>query len=193
MELNKLKTKYLGRKFDNYEKIDSTQDEIWRRIENENIISGETVFSEIQTNSYGTHGRTWYTDEKENIAFSFAIKTNCNIEKLDGMTKEIAEIFVEILNEYGIKADIKLPNDIYLNGKKFAGILCQTKLSGKNVKYIVIGIGININQKIFSDDIKNIATSIKKEFPNIIIDRFDVITEFFNKFEIKLNKRIGEE
>ena len=193
MELNKLKTKYLGRKFDNYEKIDSTQDEIWRRIEKENIISGETVFSEIQTNSYGTHGRTWYTDEKENIAFSFAIKTNCNIEKLDGMTKEIAEIFVEILNEYGIKADIKLPNDIYLNGKKFAGILCQTKLSGKNVKYIVIGIGININQKIFSDDIKNIATSIKKEFPNIIIDRFDVITEFFNKFEIKLNKRIGEE
>lgn len=192
MVLKNLSTKYLARKFDYYKTIDSTQDEIWRRIEKGKIENGETVFSEIQTKSYGTHGRIWYTDEKKDIAFSFVIKTESKINNFDGMTKQIAEIFVNIFKEYEIKTDIKEPNDIYLNGKKMGGILCQTKLQGDNVKYIVVGIGINLNKQIFSDDIKEIATSVKKEFPNIQIDKFDVITKFCNIFEEKINERIGE-
>ncbi len=192
MELENLTTKFLARKFDYYNSIDSTQDEIWRRIENGKIVNGETVFSEIQTNSYGTHGRVWHTDEKNDIAFSFVIKTNSNIENLEGITLEVAEIFTSIFKEYGINNQIKLPNDLYLNGKKFGGILCQTKLFGENVRYIVIGIGININKKIFSEDIKEVATSIKKEFPNIEINKLDVITKFCNTFEDRLIKRIGE-
>lgn len=193
MELENLTTKNLARKFEYHKTIDSTQDEIWRRIENGKITNGETVFSEIQTNSYGTHGKIWHTDETENIAFSFAMKTNCKVEKFDGMTLEMAEIFVKIFKEYGIDIYIKLPNDIYLNGKKFGGILTQTKLVGENVKYIVVGIGININKINFSDDIKEIATSVKKEFPNVKIDRLEVVSKFCNIFENILNKRIGEE
>lgn len=193
MELKNLTTKYLARKFDYYKTIDSTQDEIWRRIENGDITNGEIVFSELQTNSYGTHGRIWHTDEIGDIAFSLLIKTNCNVEKLDGMTFEMAKIFEKIFKEYGIDIQIKLPNDIYLNGKKLGGILCQTKLVGETVKYIVVGIGVNINKMNFSDDIKEIATSVKKEFPNIEIDRLDVVSKFCNIFEDKLNKRIGEE
>lgn len=192
MELENLSTKFLARKFDYYKTIDSTQDEIWRRIEKGKIVNGETVFSEIQTSSYGTHGRVWHTDEKNDIAFSFAIKTNSKIDNLDGITLEVAEIFTNIFKEYGINNQIKLPNDLYLNGKKFGGILCQTKLVGENVKYIVIGIGININKKRFSKDIEEVATSIKKEFPNIEINTLDVITKFCNIFESNLIKRIGE-
>lgn len=190
MELNNLKTKYLAQKFDYYKTIDSTQDEIWRRIEDKTIVNGETVFSEIQTASYGTHGRIWYTDETEDIAFSFAIKTNSKIENLDGITLEIAQIFVNIFKEYDINLKIKLPNDLYLNGKKMGGILCQTKVIGENVIYIVIGIGINIGKTNFSEDIKEIATSIKKEFPNKEINKFEIITKFCNIFEKTLNNRI---
>ncbi len=192
MELKDLKTKYLAQKFEYYKTIDSTQDEIWRRIKNEIIVNGETIFSELQTASYGTHGRNWYTDEKEDIAFSFAIKTNSQIENLEGMTLEIAQIFVNIFEKYNISLKIKLPNDLYLNGKKIGGILCQTKVIGKNVRYIVIGIGINIGKKNFSEDIKEIATSIKKEFPNKDIDKLEVVANFCNIFEEVLNKRIGE-
>lgn len=192
MELKNLNTKYLSRKFDYYKTIDSTQDEIWRRIESGNVINGETVFSEIQTNSYGTHGRIWHTDETGNIAFSFVIQTNSKIENLDGMTLEIAQIFVKIFKEYGINIKIKLPNDLYLNGKKMGGILCQTKLIGENVRYIVIGIGININKMNFSEDIKEIATSVKKEFPEMELNNLEIVSKFCNIFEDILNKRIGE-
>lgn len=192
MELKNLNTKYLSRKFDYYKTIDSTQDEIWRRIESGNLINGETVFSEIQTNSYGTHGRIWHTDETGNIAFSFVIQTNSKIENLDGMTLEIAQIFVKIFKEYGINIKIKLPNDLYLNGKKMGGILCQTKLIGENVRYIVIGIGININKMNFSEDIKEIATSVKKEFPEMEVNNLEIVSKFCNIFEDILNKRIGE-
>lgn len=192
MELENLKTKYLSRKFDYYKTIDSTQDEIWRRIENKTIINGETVFSELQTSSYGTHGRTWYTDEVGDIAFSFAIEANSQIENLDGMTLEIAQIFVKIFKEYGINVKIKLPNDLYLKGKKLGGILCQTKLVGEKVKYIVIGIGININKINFPEDIKDIATSVKKEFPEIELNNLEIVSKFCNIFEDILNKRIGE-
>lgn len=192
MELNNLKTKYLAQKFDYYKTIDSTQDEIWRRIENKNIENGETVFSELQTASYGTHGRIWHTDETEDIAFSFAIQTNSQIESLAGMTLEIAQIFVNIFKEYDINLQIKLPNDLYLNDKKIGGILCQTKIIGENVRYIVIGIGINIGKMNFSEDIKEIATSIKKEFPNKEINKLEIIAKFCNIFEENLSKRIGE-
>lgn len=192
MELKNLNTKYLSRKFDYYKTIDSTQDEIWRRIESGNLINGETVFSEIQTNSYGTHGRIWHTDETGNIAFSFVIQTNSKIENLDGMTLEIAQIFVKIFKEYEINIKIKLPNDLYLNGKKMGGILCQTKLIGENVRYIVIGIGININKMNFSEDIKEIATSVKKEFPEMEVNNLEIVSKFCNIFEDILNKRIGE-
>lgn len=190
MELKKLTTNFLARKFDYYKTIDSTQDEIWRRIENNSIVNGETVFSEIQTKSYGTHGRVWYTDEIDNIAFSFAIQVNSNIKNLDGITLEISEIFVNIFREYGINLQIKLPNDLYLNGKKIGGILCQTRIAGENAIYMVIGIGININKTNFSDDIKDIATSIKKEFPNIKIDKLEIVSKFCNIFEDIINQRI---
>ena len=72
----------------------------------------------------GTHNRKWYTDEKDNIAFSFYIETNCNIEKLDGITVEIAKTILEVFkNLYNIVLEIKEPNDIVCNDRKIAGIL----------------------------------------------------------------------
>lgn len=192
MELKKLKTKFLGRKFEYYETIDSTQTEIWRRIENGNFVNGELIFSEVQTVAYGTHGRVWHNEKSGDISFSFAIQTDTCVDNLDGMTIEIAEIFKKIFEKYGVNIQIKLPNDLYLNGKKMGGILCQTKLTRETVKYLVIGIGININKMIFSEDIKDIATSVRKEIPNINLDNLDIVAEFCNIFEEKINSRIGE-
>ncbi len=188
MELN---TKFLGKSFEHYEIIDSTQAEVWRRIEKNNVKNGNLIIADIQTNGIGTHGRIWKTDEKNNIAFSFAIKTDCNISKLNGITKEVAEVLLQVFkNLYNVEIKIKEPNDLIINEKKVGGILCQTKLKGEIVNYIVIGIGINTNKIYFSDDIKEIATSIKKEF-NVNVNNEEVIKEFCSLFEEKLVKRIG--
>lgn len=155
-----------------YEKIDSTQKEVWRRLEKAIIISAD-----IQTDGIGTHGRTWYTTQKGNIAFSIGLELNKSINKLNNLTIEIAEIILEVFeNLYQIKLKIKHPNDIMINNQKVGGILTETKLQGEIVKYLVIGIGINTNNE-------EISTSIKKEF-GIEIDNSKVIEE--------ICQRIGE-
>lgn len=190
MKLTNLKTKYLGRDFMFYNQIDSTQNEIFRRIENNNIKNGTLVMADIQTNGKGTHGRIWHTDEEKNIAFSYYIETNCKSENLEGITIEIAQILVKIFKEfYGIKLDIKKPNDIMIKDKKVGGILTESKVSSEIVKFLVIGIGINTEKMNFTDDIKNIATSIKKEF-GIEVDRKKIITNFCKEFEKTLIRRI---
>lgn len=173
-----------------YRKIDSTQLEIWRRIEANKIDNKTVVIADIQTNGKGTHGRKWHTDEVNNIAFSFFRQINCEIDKLDGLTTEMAQIILDIFKEiYQIELQIKLPNDIFYNGKKVGGILSETKVSGNIVKYIVVGIGINTCQTEFDAEIKDIATSIKNEF-GIDVDRMKIIEEFCNRFEKRISERI---
>lgn len=173
-----------------YKKIDSTQNEIWRLIESKTIKNKTLIMADIQTNGKGTHGRIWHTDEEENIAFSYYIETNCKSENLEGITIEIAQILVKIFKEfYGIKLDIKKPNDIMIKDKKVGGILTESKVSSEIVKFLVIGIGINTEKMNFTDDIKNIATSIKKEF-GIEVDRKKIITNFCEEFEKTLIRRI---
>lgn len=182
MKLKNLRTKVLARNVLHFKTIDSTQSKVWRLI-NKNAPSGTIVIADIQTAGKGTHGRIWHTDNENNIAFSFFVQLDCNISKLTGITTKIAEIIVETFKEkYNIELDIKSPNDIMHNNKKLGGILTETKMVGENVKYLVVGIGINTSKEHFTDDIKDIATSIKKEF-NIDIDTQEVIAEICNKIE----------
>ena len=182
MKLKNLRTKVLARNVLHFKTIDSTQSEVWRLI-NKNAPSGTIVIADIQTAGKGTHGRIWHTDNENNIAFSFFVQLDCNSTKLTGITTKIAEIIVETFKEkYNIELDIKSPNDIMHNNKKLGGILTETKMVGENVKYLVVGIGINTSKEHFTDDIKDIATSIKKEF-NIDIDTQEVIAEICNKIE----------
>ena len=161
-----------------YEEIDSTQKEVWRRLENGIIVSAD-----IQTDGIGTHGRKWYTSQKGNIAFSIGLAPNVPVKQLENLTIEIAEIILEVFDTlYQIKLQIKHPNDIMIDNQKVGGILTETKLQGEIVKYLVIGIGINTNQD-------EISTSINKEF-NKTIDNSKVIEKICEKIMIKIGGKI---
>lgn len=184
MKLLNLDTKYIGRNLIYYESIDSTQSEAWRQVKKK-VENGTVIFANMQTNGMGTHGRRWYTDEKDNIALSIVLYPNCKIEKLNNITIDIANAIVEVFKEfYLINLDIKYPNDIVYGGKKLGGILTETRLCGEMVKDLVIGIGLNLNQVEFKNEIKEIATSIKKEF-GITVDRFKIVSEICNVLEKK--------
>lgn len=190
MQLTNLKTNFLGRNFEYYDSIDSTQDEILRKVASNEIKNGTLVIADLQTKGKGTHGRIWHTDETKNIAFSFYFETNCNTKKLEKITLEISEILVAIFKEkYKIALDIKVPNDLMINNKKVGGILTESKMISETVKYLVVGIGINTNKINFTEDIKNIATSIKKEF-EINVNNSEIISEFCNRFEELVKRRI---
>lgn len=190
MKFKNLKTNFLGRESFYYREIDSTQKEIWRRIHDKEAFSefdeikdGTLIYADFQTSAIGTHGRKWYTDEDNNIAFSIFLNMNCDVKNLEGLTLKIAEVIVQIFKDiYNIKLKIKEPNDIYFADKKIGGILTESKVFSDKARYLVIGIGINTNKENFNENIKNIATSIKKEF-GVIVDKEDFISEFCNSFE----------
>jgi len=189
--LEKLDTKILGRKYVEFDQIDSTQKEMWRIIKSNEIENGMLIRANTQTGGIGTHGRTWIST-KNNITFSFYYELNCNVKNVEGLTVEIAEIILEILKQaYGIQLEIKLPNDIYYQGKKLGGILTEAKIVGDTVKYIVVGIGLNNSQLEFDDELKDIATSVNKEF-GVEIDVTKFIEMFCNRFEKSIMRRIGE-
>ena len=187
--LENLHTNWLAQEVMHYETIDSTQKEIWRKIQNKNINNGTLIIADIQTNGIGTHGRKWYANEKGNINFSFVIYPNISINKLENLTLEIAQIILIVFeNLYKIKLDIKAPNDIMINNKKIGGILTETKLLAEKVECLVIDIAINTNKKILQKEIQNTSTSIQKEF-NIEINNYSIISEFCNIFEKRFIER----
>lgn len=141
IQLENLTTKFLGRNIIYYPEIDSTQLEVWKQVEKGTIQNGTIIIADKQTKGKGTHGRKWYTEEENNIAFTFFIEANCEINRLEGITIEIAKMWVEVFKKlYGISLEIKFPNDLVYQGKKIGGILTETKIVGEIVKYMVIGI-----------------------------------------------------
>ena len=137
--------------------IDSTN--LYSKKIAKSISNNTVIISEEQTAGYGTKGTTWFSD-KDSIICSFIIKNRKKTIPLDYSYK-IGIIVSKVINRIcNVDTYIKRPNDIYLNGKKLGGILIETQYVENKLDYIVIGIGLNVNQEVLQRDISDIATSI---------------------------------
>ena len=183
-----INTKYIGKNIVYHEVIDSTQKEA-KKLAAQNIQNGSVIIADEQTEGIGTHGRTWLSQAGQNIMMTLIIYPNCGIDKLDGITIDIANCLIDVIRKlYNIKLEIKKPNDLILNNRKSGGILTETKVENEIVKNLFIGIGFNVNQKDFPEEIKNIATSLKKETGRDF-SKEAIIIEFLNNFESVLEER----
>ena len=182
MELEKIKeakTKWLGKEIKYYKSIDSTQEEA-QRLRQE-VKSGTLVIAENQTAGIGTKGRNWQTQEGKNITMTLVIFPQCLVKEMTGITTKIAQCMVGAIQEL-YQINIKQPNDLLLNGKKIAGILTQSSSLNGRVNELIIGIGFNVNQMVFAEELQDIATSLKKEY-NKEYEREKIIVNFLEKLE----------
>lgn len=75
----------------------------------------------------------------ENLTFSFLLRPNCNIKKLETLTILIAKVIVRVIKElYNINLEIKHPNDIIISGKKLGGILTESTSKGETAETVII-------------------------------------------------------
>ena len=119
------------------------------------------VVAEEQTGGYGQKKTDW-SSPKGGLYFS-AILPKSNIDDLQTLTILAAFICAKTIKEsFNLEPFIKLPNDVWINGKKVAGILTEN-IVGKNVKLSVMGIGLNTNIEKLPKGLENIATSLKIE------------------------------
>ena len=163
--------KILGRKIIRFAKINSTQDYA-KKIAGKSP-AGTIVLAEKQTSGRGQFERTW-SSSKGGLYFSVILKPEIDIKshpaQIPALTIKMADAIIDALKIKNPKIFIKPPNDIMVRtrdegrrtrDKKIAGILTESSVTCDKIDWIVIGVGVNINNKI-PKGLKNIAVSLKE-------------------------------
>lgn len=163
-----LETKSLGRNLRFFDEIDSTNNELRRMAEN-GAPDGTLAIAEIQTAGKGRRGRAWKSPRGSGIWMSFLLRPDFAPEYASMLTL-VAAMAVEkgIREQTGLDCQIKWPNDIVLNGRKICGILTEMSTEEDSIRYVVVGIGINVNTKDFPEEISKTATSLAIETGHLV-------------------------
>lgn len=170
------------------DRVDSTNDEAKRRISD---IDNLSVVSALeQTSGRGQRGNQWYSAPGQNLLFSIVLKSPSLIAKDHFALNEMAALSVtDFLSAYGIKAEIKWPNDIYVGQKKICGILIENSFLGNAISSSIIGIGLNINQRNFNVSLPNPTSLVlcSAQDEPLDIDRclcrfMDIFTSYHDRF-----------
>ncbi|PLV58979.1 biotin--[acetyl-CoA-carboxylase] ligase [Thermotoga sp. KOL6] len=147
----------IGEKIVSFETINSTNRFL---MENHtNYPDGTVVVALKQTSGYGRNKRIWYSP-KGGLWFSVLFKPRKQIEP-SFYTRLFSVSVVRTLEKFKIHVNIKWPNDIYLYGRKLAGVLSEGIFEGKKPVAIVVGVGINVNNDI-PEELKTQAISLKE-------------------------------
>ncbi len=176
---HELNTKVMGKNIIHFDTIDSTN-EYAKQIANSEI-EGTVIISENQTKGRGRWGRKWHSKLDEGVYMSIILKPDILLEKTPFLTLIAGASIVNALNNLGVEALIKWPNDIILNYKKISGILTELSADIEKIDYVIVGIGINVKNMNFSDEISDIATSLYKEGYNI--SKVDIVKNILFEFE----------
>ena len=178
---NSLTTETFGKNFLCLEETDSTNEEAKRQAQN-NIPEGFLITAKRQTKGKGRLGNSWSHSQNSALAFSIVLKPPLIPTDLTPLTLITGLSVCEAFRKIGVPAYVKWPNDIIINGKKAVGILTEISCEIEKISYVVIGIGVNINQSSFDDELKERATSLFMETGRIF-KRTDILNAILNELE----------
>ena len=122
------------------------------------LPSKTVVAAQNQTSGHGRLGRSWESSE-DSLTFSLLLKGEEYSSVLPLLPIAAGEAVCLALEKVGAKPMLKWPNDVYLGGKKVAGILLEGLFEGSDFLGAVLGIGVNLNQREFPEGLEN-ATSV---------------------------------
>lgn len=191
-----MKTLFVGQNSIHLESVDSTNSyasELLRQIE---LSEGSIIYTFEQLNGRGQRGNSWESEPFKNVALSLVLYPKfLSVNQQFLLTKitslAVADLMAELLEDSvnPKEISIKWPNDIYVKGKKIAGILIENTLRESTLQSSIIGIGININQLNFSTkQATSLALLSSKEFKLMeVLNRW---CEFFEAryLQLKTNK-----
>lgn len=155
-----LKTEVIGREIYSYDSLDSTNDTVYQLGE-KGAKEGVCVFAEHQKKGRGRLGRVWSSPKSKNILVSLLLRPvlpPADVAKVTIMVGLAAAN--ALIKTAGKGFGIKWPNDIFYEGKKICGILTEMSAESDRVRFIVVGIGINLNSA--AEDLPPQSISLKK-------------------------------
>lgn len=180
-----------GRPVFHFKEISSTNDYAMNLINSGFPVEGTVVRADFQTAGKGQMNKSWHSKSGENLLISIILQPS--FLRIDNQFRLHQFVSISIVRSLGSfireKAYIKWPNDILVGGKKLCGILIQNVLQGSQIKYSIIGIGMNVNQCDFPPDTLNpcsirslngFPSNIDEVFAELISQLEYTYTELYN-------------
>jgi BirA family biotin operon repressor/biotin-[acetyl-CoA-carboxylase] ligase len=178
---NRLTTATIGRRIVYLTSTGSTMD-VARADAQAGAVQGTVVIAEEQSAGRGRFGRSWVSPAGKNLYFTVILRPGAEMLRALSVASPLA-ICQAIEANTGLSPAIKWPNDVLISGRKVAGVLIETELSGASPQFSLVGIGLNVNFDIPGDsEIAAIATSLKGELGRDA-SRAEVLASILNAME----------
>lgn len=176
-----LSTAYIGRPTVYLDEVDSTNEEIKRRARR-SAGQGLMVVADRQTLGKGRLGRSWESPKGTSVYLSVLLRPELAPSQVQCLTLASGLAVCNTINALGFSARIKWPNDIIIGNRKLCGILTEMSVEDNAVSFAVVGIGINVNNSAFPQEIENKATSLYIESGEAC-DRNEIIAALTKQLE----------
>jgi BirA family transcriptional regulator, biotin operon repressor / biotin---[acetyl-CoA-carboxylase] ligase len=183
-----LKTDYVGRRLVYRPDTESTMDDARRMLERFRLTSGAICLAETQSEGRGRDGRSWVSPPDVNLLFTVVLMTETLEQQrhLAYVTPLAVALAVEEMvdaHRGNVRADLKWPNDVQIDGQKIAGVLIETTETADGQPVALVGVGINVNMETsLYPELTGIATSLK-DVTGVQIPREELLAAFSNHFE----------
>lgn len=176
-------TEWVAKEVLYFDTIDSTNTKA-QELAEKGYPSGTLVVADKQESGKGRRGRSWVSPSGTGIFMTLMIKPDINPNNASMLTLVAAlAVAKAITSVTGEKALIKWPNDIVINGKKVCGILTEMNAQFDYINHIVVGIGINVHNESFPEEISQMASSLMIEAGGKRFHRAQIIAETMSYFE----------
>jgi BirA family transcriptional regulator, biotin operon repressor / biotin---[acetyl-CoA-carboxylase] ligase len=179
----RLKSHRLGKTIHHLLETGSTNDGA-RQLAEQGAPEGTLVLAEEQTRGRGRLGRSWLSERGAGIYASILFRPVLKPRDAAVLTLVAAVAGSEAIEHASrLNADIKWPNDLLLSGRKCCGILSEMQAERDDIRYVVVGIGINVNHSLFPEELGQRATSLRIEGKQTY-SRVALLCEFLLRFEL---------
>tara|TARA_B110000977_G_scaffold51772_1_gene70409 strand:+ start:54748 stop:55494 length:747 start_codon:yes stop_codon:yes gene_type:complete len=155
-----MNTLIIGHKIIRLDNVNSTNSFLSENLNDSSFFEGVVVVANAQTQGRGQGENLWHSNSGDNLLFSVLLQPKCDLIYQFYLNQFIAVSICQTLKQFGLDCQIKWPNDILVNKKKIAGILIENKIQGRMLHSSIVGVGLNVNQSDFPDQLIN-PTSMK--------------------------------
>lgn len=155
----------VGRDIRVFEETNSTND-VAEKLARDGVKEGVVVFAESQKKGRGRLGRQWLSPPRKGLWFSVLLRPDLRPQAATQLTVAAATALARaIRRQTNLTPEIKWPNDILLRGKKVAGILTELSAEVDRIRYVIMGIGVDVNltSADLPPELRKIATSLRIE------------------------------
>src|SRR5690349_19382665 len=187
----RLKGTLFGKHIHHFLRVDSTN-RVALELGYANEPEGTVVIAEEQTAGRGRAGRSWHSERGTGIYVTLLLRPKISpvqaplLTMMAGLSAHAA-----IRAQTGLPVDLKWPNDLMVSGKKLGGILTEMHAEPSQIRFVIVGIGINVNQEKFPSELSGIATSLRAESGKVH-SRLELLLRLLREFESDYNRFLGD-